>query len=141
MARYLIRDPPLELTRYYSSLASSKAVIPKREMEPSSVVRTRDFWLIWVSFLLVSAPWLALIGHLMSFAQARGLDRLQGALAISALSVFNALGRPPASWISDRLGRYDRPITMVTLFSLQALLFLLLTYGEPVLAFSSSRWL
>lgn len=125
-----IRDPPEELVRYFSRLGGRRAVVPKRELGPREAVRTREFWATWASFILVSASGLMLIGHLMSFARQRGLDPLQAALAVSIFSVFNALGRPPAGWISDRLGRYGRPITMSAFFLLQTLLFLALAVAS-----------
>lgn len=126
IACLMIKDPPPEITMYYSSRTPSRVVIPKRDLEPKLAVRTPDFWAIWVSFLLTASPGLMLIGHMMSFIQSRGFDTLFGALAISVFSVFNALGRPPAGLISDKLGRYGRPVTMVIFFLLQSLLFMAL---------------
>lgn len=128
IACYLIRDPSPEITNYYASKGVKRAVLPKKDLEPNVVIKTVDFWAIWVSFLLTASPGLALIGHLMSFTQTHGFDRLLGSLAISVFSVFNAIGRPPAGWISDKLGKYGRPTTMIIFFLSQSVLFLVLAY-------------
>ncbi|MCS7099163.1 MAG: OFA family MFS transporter [Sulfolobales archaeon] len=133
-AALLIRDPPREVVSYYSKFSKKRAILPKRDTDPREASRTIDFWLLWLSFLLVSGAGLMLIGHLARFALSRGLGRAEAALAISLFSLMNALGRPPAGWISDRLGRFGRPITMTALFAVQALLFSLLALaGEDPL--------
>lgn len=125
----LIKDPRPEITSYFASKGTTRRVVlPKRDMEPKESIRTRDFWLIWISFLLTASPGLMLIGHLMSFMKTRGFDPLTSSLAISVFSVFNALGRPPAGWISDKLGKHGRPITMTTFFLVQSILFLGLAF-------------
>lgn len=126
IAYYLIRDPPVEVTNYFSSRGSIKVTIPKRDLGPSEILKTREFWALWLSFILVSTPGLMLIGHLKSFALSKGLNSIQAALAISVFSVFNAVGRPPAGWISDRMGKYGRPMTMTIFFLLQTTLFITL---------------
>ncbi|MEM0378557.1 MAG: OFA family MFS transporter [Thermofilaceae archaeon] len=124
-----IRDPSSEVTSYYSRFSKKRAVVPKQDLEPSRVIKTLDFWLLWLSFTLVSGAGLMLIGHMASFARFKGLDVMEAALAVSVFSVMNALGRPPAGWISDLLGRYGRPITMTMFFTIQSLLIIALAYA------------
>lgn len=136
VACFLIKDPDPQLTRLYAARAPARAVIPKQEIPPSSAVKTPDFWAIWISFMLTASPGLMLIGHMMSFVKSNGFDESIGALAISLFSVFNAIGRPPAGWISDRLGKYGRPMTMMIFFMAQSILFISLAWLEasvPVL--------
>lgn len=130
VAYSLIRDPPEDVVKRLTPGAVKRIVVPKKDLDPREATRTRDFWTMWASFILVSAPGLMLIGHLMSFAKSRGLDPIQASLAVSVFSVFNAIGRPPAGWISDKLGKYGRPITMSLFFLLQTVLFLLLAAPE-----------
>ncbi len=122
-AALLTRDPSPEVTDFFSKRSKGRAVVPKEDIPPSRVLRLLDFWLLWVSFVLVSGAGLMLIGHLAPFAMLRGLGALEAAAAVSIFSVMNALGRPPAGWISDRLGRFGRPITMTALFAVQSALF------------------
>lgn len=126
IAYYFINDPPVELTKHLSSRRVRTMTVARREWQPSAVIRTRDFWILWISFMLVSASGLMLIGHLKSFAISKGLDMIQATLAISIFSVFNAFGRPPAGWISDKLGKFGRPITMSLFFLFQTVLFITL---------------
>lgn len=132
-AALIIRDPSQEVVSYYSKFSKRRAVIPKRDMSPREAARRIDFWLLWLSFLLVSGAGLMLIGHLARFVQTRGIGVTEAALAISLFSLMNALGRPPAGWISDRLGNYGRPITMAALFTIQAVLFALLAFAADPL--------
>jgi OFA family oxalate/formate antiporter-like MFS transporter len=120
-AAMIVRDPPQEVVAYFSRFAKSRAVIPKRDYKPEEVVRTLDFQLLWASFLLTAGPGLMLIGHMDKLATLNNIPNPP--LTVSVFSLMNALGRPPAGWISDRLGKFGRPITMATLFTLQGLLF------------------
>lgn len=134
VACYMIKDPSSELTAYYSSKARSRYIVaPKVDLEPRIVIRTRDFWAIWVSHLLTASPGLMLIGHLMSFMKMCGFDPSTGSLAISLFSVFNVLGRPPVGSISDKIGNYGKSVTMTVSFLTQSVLSLVLAFYNPLL--------
>lgn len=53
---------------------------------------------------------------------------MEAATAVSVFSIMNALGRPPAGWISDKMGKFGRPITMAALFSLQGIIIISLIF-------------
>lgn len=127
-AALVLRDPKPEVTKYFSAFSKRRAIMPKQELGPEKAVRTPDLWLLWLSFLLVSGAGLMMIGHLARFAETRGLEPAAAALLVSIFSVTNALGRPPAGWISDRLGKYGRPVTMTIFFVVQSVLFMSLAY-------------
>jgi OFA family oxalate/formate antiporter-like MFS transporter len=120
-AAMIVRDPPQEVVAYFSRFARRRVVIPKRDYRPEEAVRTLDFQLLWISFLLTAGPGLMLIGHMAKLAMLNNIPNPP--LTVSVFSLMNALGRPPAGWVSDRLGKFGRPITMATLFTLQGLLF------------------
>lgn len=125
-AAFSIRDPPPGLTEHYSRFAKRRVVLPKRDTPPGEVLRTVDFWILWLSFTLVSGAGLLVIGHMARLAESRGVPTELAPLAVSTFSLMNALGRPPAGWVSDRLGKFGRPITMTAFFTAQGVLFYVL---------------
>lgn len=127
-AVFLVKDPPVEVTRYYATFSRRRAVLPKVDMETREVVRTIDFWLLFTSYLLVAGCGLLVIGHLAKIGAEKGLDPMTAAMLVSLFAIMNGLGRPPAGWISDMLGKYGRPITMGMLFTIQGFLFAALAY-------------
>lgn len=134
-AALLVRDPHPEVTKYYATYSKRRAVTPQVDMPPRSMVKTVDFWLLLGSYVLVAGRGLLFIGHLAKMGIEKGFDPLQAAFLVSLFSVMNGLGRPPAGWISDLLGKYGRPITMGTLFTLQVFLFLSVIYVRDVLLY------
>jgi len=124
-AAAIVRDPPQELVAYFSRFAKRRAVIPKRDYKPGEAVETPDFWMLWASFMLTAGPGLMLIGHMANLAALNNIPNPP--LAVSVFSVMNALGRPPAGWVSDLLGKFGRPITMSVFFTIQGLLFYMLS--------------
>ncbi|QOR94592.1 OFA family MFS transporter [Thermosphaera chiliense] len=120
-AAMVVRDPPQELVNYFSRFAKKRAVIPKRDYKPGEALKTPDFWLLWASFMLTAGPGLMLIGHMANLAALNNIP--SPPLAVSIFSVMNALGRPPAGWVSDKLGRFGRPLTMTAFFTAQGLVF------------------
>jgi OFA family oxalate/formate antiporter-like MFS transporter len=124
-AAMIVRDPPQEVVAYFTRFAKRRVVIPKRDYEPREVVRTPDFWMLWISFLLTAGPGLLLIGHMAKLATLNNIPNPP--LTVSVFSLMNALGRPPAGWVSDILGRFGRPITMGSFFTVQGLLFYVLS--------------
>ncbi|WP_448579341.1 OFA family MFS transporter [Thermosphaera sp.] len=133
-AAMTVRDPPQEIVAYFSRFAKKRVVIPKRDYKPGEALKTPDFWLLWASFMLTAGPGLMLIGHMAKLAALNNMPNPP--LAVSIFSVMNALGRPPAGWVSDKLGRFGRPLTMTVFFTAQGLLFYALS--TPL---ASIQWL
>ncbi len=67
-AAIIVHDPPQEVVAYFSRFARRRVVIPKRDYKPEETVRTLDFQLLWISFLLTAGPGLMLIGHMAKLA-------------------------------------------------------------------------
>lgn len=118
-AASLLRNPPTtEQVQVVQKTQSSPLPQTGRDFGPVEMLRTPQFWMLWISFMFMALLGLMVIGHIAPFAQERGLDPYAAALAASALSVANALGRPGAGWLSDAIGR---PKTMFTLFLIQGI--------------------
>ncbi|MGB9845963.1 MAG: L-lactate MFS transporter [Desulfotomaculales bacterium] len=97
-----------------------------RDYAPTEMVRTAQFWLLWIMFALTASAGLMIIGHLAKIASIQAHVQW-GYLMVAALAVFNAGGRILAGFLSDFLGRTK---TMLIVFLLQALnMFLFSNYN------------
>jgi OFA family oxalate/formate antiporter-like MFS transporter len=109
--------------------------------EAFGILKSRDFWLLWLMFALSSAAGLMVIGNLATFAKLSftsvfGMEKdaafSLAALAVGVLAVFNGAGRIFAGWLSDRIGR---PKAMLIFFGVQAF-----AVASIVAAGSLSAW-
>lgn len=68
------------------------------------LVRSLDFWRLWVMMAFSSAAGLMIIGHAAKIVKQQA-DWDGGFLLVILLAIFNAGGRILGGWVSDRLGR------------------------------------
>ncbi|MEA3423086.1 MAG: OFA family MFS transporter [Bacillota bacterium] len=110
----LIRNP--ESSTVNKTNAKSSVDLTVKEM-----MRTKEFYQLWFMFFAGATGGLMVIGHLKSIAlPILGADAGFTLIALGAIA--NALGRPMAGVISDRLGRGK---TMMVLYILQGSMLLL----------------
>ncbi len=84
---------------------------------PMDLIKTSFFWLLWILYFIGAGAGLMVIGSVAGMAKASmGQNAF---LAVAILAVGNAGGRIAAGMVSDKIGRKR---TLLTLFSLQALL-------------------
>ncbi|MGQ9479088.1 MAG: L-lactate MFS transporter [Thermoproteota archaeon] len=114
-AAFFLENPPRDLAIPVSGANTGSAIdYTFREM-----VKTPQFYILWVMFFFMSTAGLMVIGHVAAFAGESGMDPIVAAFAASVLSLFNAFGRPGSGIISDKMGRTK---TMFILFLVQALM-------------------
>jgi OFA family oxalate/formate antiporter-like MFS transporter len=96
-----------------SKLAANAAAV-KQDFSPLEMVRTHQFWFLWIMFTLLATAGLMVIGNIKLFGidalQKSGLDKIHAsAVAGTAMAVFyslmNGLGRITWGSMSDKLGR------------------------------------
>lgn len=87
-----------------------------RDYAPPEMIRTGQFWLLWIMFALTASAGLMIIGHLAKIASIQAHVQW-GYIMVAALAIFNAGGRILAGFLSDYLGRTN---TMLIVFLLQA---------------------
>lgn len=71
---------------------------------PIEIWRTREFWMIWLAFGVVTSGGLMAIALLPAYGRSIGLTTGQAALTISVFAAFNGFGRPLGGALADRFG-------------------------------------
>ncbi|MDD4169196.1 MAG: OFA family MFS transporter [Desulfotomaculaceae bacterium] len=88
----------------------------KREYSPGEMLRTHQFWLMYVMYGCGAVAGLMIIGHLAIIANLQA--GIQWAFVfVSLLAIFNAGGRIIGGVLSDKIGRNQ---TLLLMFALQA---------------------
>jgi MFS transporter, OFA family, oxalate/formate antiporter len=118
----------------------------KTSQQPSSkgndytwqeALKTPQFYLLWVMYLLSATAGLMLIAHLPSIAAVQADWKTAAMILVPVLAIFNALGRVGAGFLSDKLGRSR---AMMVIFLVQAINMFLFTFYTtvPVLMIGSA---
>jgi OFA family oxalate/formate antiporter-like MFS transporter len=82
----------------------------------AEVLRTPQFYLLWVAYCLGTTAGLMTISQLVPFARSAGLAATAAALALTMGAFGNAGGRILSGWLSDSLGRL-RTLQLMVLVS------------------------
>jgi len=107
-----LKNPP---AGYMEDTAASKAVISNavRDYTPAEILKTPQFYCIVFSFMLACIGGLMMIGFAKPIAVAKGLADT-ATIGVLAISMFNSLGRLLWGMISDRIGRTNTIIVLLT---------------------------
>jgi OFA family oxalate/formate antiporter-like MFS transporter len=150
---WLMNNPP---TGYRPAGWASKATAAgsSRDYTPAEMLRTPQFYQMWVAYCLGATAGLMTISQLVPFARSAGLTAAAATFAITVGAVGNAGGRILSGWLSDALGRITTlrvmilgsAIAMPALFFLReqtSLLYLLVVavywcYGTQLSVFAST---
>lgn len=124
----LLVNPP---DGYSVGSASTAKGVPVRqdEYEWHEMIKTLQFYLLWLMYAFASFAGLMIIGHLAKIAAAQLPGVELGFLLVAILAIGNASGRVIAGMVSDKLGRTR---TMLLVFVLQALMMLVLASATSV---------
>ncbi|HBV95440.1 MAG: oxalate:formate antiporter [Peptococcaceae bacterium BICA1-7] len=127
LAQYL-SIPPAGYVPYGGPAPQTKAgaaTASKRDYTPGEMVKTPQFYLLWLMFLFGSSAGLMIIGHLATISKVQG-GITWGFILVAVLAVANAGGRIFFGWLSDKLGRTN---TMLLVFAIQAVnMFMFINY-------------
>ena len=120
-----LKNPP---EGYMINSAASNAAAAKtvKDYSPSEMIRTPHFYLILAAFLLACMGGLMMIGFAKPIAVAKGLEAT-ATIGVLAISMFNSVGRLVWGIISDKLGRNN---TIIILLSGTAILSLFVNAAE-----------
>lgn len=127
----LVDTPP---AGYVLPVTGGKAVAagPKaQDYDWRDMLRTKPFWLLWLTYAAGATGGLMVIGHLATYAKSVGVDG--GFFLVALLAIFNACGRIAAGVVSDRIGRIR---TLMIVFVLHSLALLATPYLKGMLLLS-----
>ncbi|MDN7675694.1 MFS transporter [Burkholderia oklahomensis] len=81
--------------------------------------KTRDFWLLFMSFFICGASTNGYVGtHLIAMCSDYGMTEVQGASLLAAMGVFDLIGTTMSGWLSDR---YDSRVLLFWYYGLRGL--------------------
>ncbi len=121
----LVRNPPVYWSPPPRTSVSSKPQsksAASEDVPPGKVVRTWEFYLMWLALAAVIGGGLTAIGLITAFGQlGLQLRPAVAAVPIAVYSLVNGLGRPFVGWFADRIGTIR---VMVPIYAVQAVVFL-----------------
>ncbi len=127
LAQYLSL-PPAGYVPYGGPPPQTKTVTAsssKLDFTPGEMLKTPQFYLLWLMFLFGASAGLMIIGHLATISKVQGGIKW-GYVLVAVLAVANAGGRIFFGWLSDKIGRTN---TMLLVFVIQAVnMFLFVNY-------------
>jgi MFS transporter, OFA family, oxalate/formate antiporter len=133
---FFLSNPTEVITK--KSVETKNQPVPKgNDYSWQEALKTPQFYLLWVMYLLAATAGLMLIAHLPSIAAVQADWKTAAMLLVPVLAIFNALGRVGAGFLSDKLGRSR---AMMLIFLVQAINMFLFTFYTtiPVLMIGSA---
>ncbi|MFC0302576.1 OFA family MFS transporter [Virgibacillus soli] len=109
--------------------------VVRKDYSPGEMMKTFQFWSLWVMYAFSASAGLIIIGHVAKIAQTQG-GLETGFLFAALLAIGNAGGRIVTGAVSDKIGR---SATLILVFILQAInMFAFITYTSgPMLTFGA----
>ncbi|MGQ9677725.1 MAG: L-lactate MFS transporter [bacterium] len=103
----ILRNPPAGfLPAGWHPPQSSAKTITRVDFSAGQMMKTVQFWLIWLTYFAGCAAGLMIIGQTSPIAQEMaGFTKETAALGVSVLAIFNTIGRIFWGRISDSIGR------------------------------------
>jgi OFA family oxalate/formate antiporter-like MFS transporter len=123
----LLRIPPAGYVPPGFVPPAANAVAKKEDFQPTEMLRTNQFYLLWFMYACGAGAGLMIISKLATLADKQAGVKL-GFVLVASLAIGNGAGRIVAGMLSDRLGR--KP-TIVGCLLIQALLMIVLTFETP----------
>ena len=129
---FLLRNPPPGYVPegWEPSMAPVRAVASARDYEPSEVLRSRTFPLLWVAYALGASSGLMVISQLVPFAKEKGLGAASS-LALFVGAAGSVAGRTLSGWMSDGVGRLNVLRLMIGLSIVAMLMFYSVSATAP----------
>ncbi|HWH69138.1 MAG TPA: OFA family MFS transporter [Candidatus Sulfotelmatobacter sp.] len=113
-----------------SATPSKTPISSRRDLDWPEMLRTRQFYQLWLMFVLAASAGLMIIAHVAMIAKEQAHWEW-GFVPVATLAIFNTIGRVVAGFLSDRIGRSR---TMILAFLLQAInMFVFVRYNTPAL--------
>jgi len=133
LAQFLTNPPTGYAPAAAATSASQAKPAPtaRRDLDWHEMLRTGQFYQLWLMFVLSASAGLLIIGNITLIAQDQAPKWDRAFVLVMVVAIFNTLGRFVSGFVSDRLGRTN---TMVLAFALQAVnMFMFVQYKSPAL--------
>lgn len=124
-----LKEPEPDANTSSTHTGSDDTSLTHQEM-----LKTSTFWVLFVTYFIAMIAGMMTIGHVVAFASDRGLSAMQGALALTVLSIFNGLGRILAGHLSDRFG--GKTILILLFFIISGGMFVFASAQHEVMFFA-----
>jgi OFA family oxalate/formate antiporter-like MFS transporter len=134
LAQFLRNPPPQPVA---PASATQPAAAPRRESDWQEMLRTGQFYQLWLLMVLSASAGMMIITQVVFIASEQA-NWKWGFVPLAILAIFNTLGRLLAGVLSDKIGRTR---TMIIAFLLQALNMLAFShYNTPELVVFGSAF-
>jgi OFA family oxalate/formate antiporter-like MFS transporter len=100
---WFVKNPSPEYMQAFN--AAAPQLMKKKQYRPGEMLKTRQYYLILFSMLLLTPAYFILNPLFKSLAESRGLLESTALASVMITGVASAAGRLIAPWISDRIGR------------------------------------
>ena len=105
---YRVPPPEYEPAGWLEPPPNARQMITHSNVTPSEVLRTRQFWLLWIALCFNVTAGIGVLGQASAMIQEVFKGRINASAAagfVGLLSLFNMLGRFLWASLSDKLGR------------------------------------
>ena len=138
----VLRNPPAGYVPARPAATGAAATKPapatRRDLDWHEMLRTGQFYQLWIMFILSASAGLLIIGNITLIAQDQAPQWDKAFVLVMVVAIFNTLGRFLSGFVSDRIGRTN---TMVLAFVLQAVnMFMFVQYKTPELLIFGSAF-
>jgi len=132
VASQFLRNPPKGYTPAGWTLPADQEMSSTRDFEWTGMMRTRQFWIIALSYIFGANTGLMIVSNIISIATTEGVTGATALFAVTVLSLCNSAGRIGGGLTSDKFGRLN---VLKVLFLFQAIACFAFNYisGIPVL--------
>ena len=94
-----------------------------KDISWKAMLKTKQFWFLWLMYMFGAAAGLMVIGNLKPFGVYSGLTAAIAGSAVGILALFNGAGRITWGFVSDKMGRTK---SMALMFLLQGIMMIAL---------------
>jgi OFA family oxalate/formate antiporter-like MFS transporter len=115
-----------------ASATVNSMAAPGRDYLFGEAIRTKQFWLLYLSYFCGCFAGLMVISHIAGHGNDSGLAPMQAAAAVSTLAITNAAVRILIGLVADRVGT---KLSLLIVFSLQVIAMALLYPAGPSVVF------
>jgi MFS transporter, OFA family, oxalate/formate antiporter len=113
----LLKAPPAGYVPAGSAPSTSASAVKRFDYTPGEVMKTWQFYVLWLAFAFGAGAGLMIIGNLASIVTKQASLPALSAIAVSVLALGNGGGRVLAGTLSDK---YGRKIVLLVSFIFQA---------------------